>query len=102
MPPIRTRDDMQRNELITLLRKYGFIETGEAIIFLSIIAEEELRSEDKQFVFTKIAQCLAHHEDGSPYFAQLRELKTGLEQSLHATAQNGDAINTGVYANKVS
>ncbi|MEB4673601.1 hypothetical protein MXL54_02295 [Enterobacteriaceae bacterium G50] len=79
---------MQRSELLAALKQYGFIETSEAIIFLSIIAENKLRTEDKQFVHAKIVQCLAHHEDGSDYFARLRDLKLGLEQAFDATAQD--------------
>jgi len=71
---------MYRSELLVALKQYGFMEIGEAINFLHIIAADELRPEDKQFILCKIIRCLHQHNDGSDYFVPLMMLKQILEE----------------------
>lgn len=82
-------DYFSRQRIGEKVRDYGFIEIAEISKFLKLMCGDELDAVDLSYVRGKLGACLRHHDNGSDYFMQLRELASELDSlSWYKDMQN--------------
>ena len=64
------------------LGNYGFAECNTVIHFLKCISDEYVNFSELIYILFKIRECLEKHDDGSCWFADLRQLAKQIEQEV--------------------
>lgn len=73
---------ISRNALMSQIEKYGFCETQEVIVFLSLLVSDIPDRASCAYIHQKIKECLVKHDNGSVYFDGLRLIHHKLSRFL--------------------
>lgn len=90
--PEPRHDDIQGNcgsvkkQLTNLLLGYGFTECSDVLNFLDFFCTPFIEPIEAEFIQKKLKICLINHDDGGPYFDNLRKALALIDRAARITS----------------